>query len=191
MVYWANTHAGGRVTFGYNDSGTAAAWRVGWSVKWNVWSALGLKTDTFGTPNGNRVGNWETIWNVNWEHNMRGEVYAHGANDFPPEFAGMRSFSQTVAGGVLPPWYEFEDDQSSWGTRQYAPTGGGYYAPKIGSPIRQIATTRTQPGELVLPFDSIGRPANVAGAYASQPTAVIGPIGSTILGPIGTTTLTQ
>lgn len=185
MIYWHNTHLGGRCTFGYNDSGTAAAWRVGWSVKANVWSALGLKTDTFGTPSGNRVGNWELMWNANWSHNMRGEIYPYGSNDFPPEFPGVYSYSQTNVGGLIPPaFYLYPDDQSNWGTNQPAPAGGGDYTPLPNHGVNQIVNPT------ILPFDALGRKVTTAGSMSPQWT-VISPIGGTVISPIGTTRIQQ
>lgn len=65
-----NSVAGQRMNVGYNDTGTGAYERIGWTQVGNLVEDWNTKHDTFGTPNANRTGGWAVLYGVNFKANM-------------------------------------------------------------------------------------------------------------------------
>lgn len=67
-VYIAHSDLmGARSNICYQDAGTTTFTRLNWFDQFNLFEQFNIKTDTFGTPNANRVGNWAMLYGVNTE----------------------------------------------------------------------------------------------------------------------------
>lgn len=91
VLLWHNTVTGQRGNIGYNDSGSTFARKHGWSFVGNVLDDNNIKSDTFGTPNANRTGNWPCLYGVGYRANIHGEINGIGAGGFLNEFVGLYS----------------------------------------------------------------------------------------------------
>lgn len=96
LILAHNAFVGKRVAgFGYNDTGTNAAWRVLWTFLGNLIENGGWKTDTHDTGSGNRVGNWPLMWGVGYRNNYHPSVNSSGAEapgSFVPYWMGLSSY---------------------------------------------------------------------------------------------------
>lgn len=120
VVYEGNTVVGERSNVAYNDSGSVAYSRQGWSRKNNAERNFCTKHDDFtgnGGGNGNRIGGWPVLYGQNQEGNVC------ETSLFPELFNGIGS---TDAGTPA-----FTNDASYTGTA----TGNGNYAPAAGSDL--------------------------------------------------------
>lgn len=150
IIFWNNCLVGKRSGFGYNDSGSAAAFRHHWSFRNNIVDISGYKSDTFGTPDGGRVGNWAVIWGVGASGNASVEVaFDQGYGQFPMEFNGMKSFNTGQTNAL--DWPRYTNRKSyAGGTGWYE--GGGNYALLTPSPLQRF------PFVQCVPFDILGKP---------------------------------
>jgi hypothetical protein len=125
----------------YNEAGTTANYHTNYSVRGNLLFNQNIKTDTFGTASGNRVGNWGPVYSVGWAGNdIRGDQVT--GTYFAPEFDGMYSISGAVTMG-------FSKDRSyATGDR----TGNGNYEITGASGLRSYVPAATA----VLPYDLRG-----------------------------------
>lgn len=65
-----NSVAGERVNIAYNDSGSSAYERIGWTQVGNLFEDWNTKHDTFATANAARIGGWAVLYGVNFKANM-------------------------------------------------------------------------------------------------------------------------
>jgi hypothetical protein len=153
MVIWHNTVAGARCNMLYNDAGTAPFLMTGVSMKFNSFWQTAIKTDTFGTPNANRIGNWSDVYGVGHVGNQEQTNNLGFCN----EFAGIGiAFMPTTPLGVSPvstPNYTL--DASINGTN----AGGGNYLPTAGSTL----INGVPAGYGVLGWDQTGKAISNAG----------------------------
>lgn len=98
--------SGTRANMFYNDTGTTAYYKTHCFVHANHANEWNIKTDTFGTPSANRIGNWAPLYGVN--HSDNNFDKDSGAGAFLQEFPGIRATAATPV---------FVDDT----TNDYAP----------------------------------------------------------------------
>lgn len=148
VMLWNNTTVGQRGNIAYNDSGSTFARKHGWSYVANVFDDNNIKSDTFGTQNGNRTGNWPCLYGVGYRANFHGEIAGIGATGFISEFVGLYStWQQSLTNASL----AYVNRQSYDGI-----TGGaglGDYRHKAKSPTVVIGYLSRS---TVLPFDLYG-----------------------------------
>jgi hypothetical protein len=164
-----NVFVGNRVTSWYNSSGSTPLWRYLCFVKNTVYDVGGIKSDTFGTPNGARVGNWPLLWNVG----CSGVVYAElggqspGGLGFLPEFSGLSGCMPQDWGGTTNVWQwqgYATNNTANMQTGPHLPPGGGTYRTSSTSPFKLMQH------DWILPFDVEGNArgrSSPVGAYAS------------------------
>jgi len=121
IVVEHNTIVGQRFNFGYNDWGTTAYKRLGWSIKNNAATNWYCKGDDFtGNPgggSGNRTGAWPLMYGVNCSGNR------WVSTAIPMEFDGINVNSSATM--------NYTSDKSATGTDN----AGGNYAPTVGSSL--------------------------------------------------------
>lgn len=174
VLIWQNTIVGQRINTAYNeDDVRGAAYRIGWSLKNNVFDSNYIKTDTFAgsgfLANGNKIGNWSLNWGCGCSGNM--SAYTAGISigaDFIFEFPGLRCNAPAESGdppsGASNPigYIGFVNRASYNGSAPGA--GGGDYHLLSSSPAYALQRDH------ILPFDLAGLPraAGTApvGAYA-------------------------
>ena len=137
-LLWNNTFAGQRANVCYNESGTEAHLKHNVSVQCNAFGAHvgtgsgpNIKADVFGAPNGNRVGNWASLYGVDYAGNAQVDT-----DGFNSAFPGLRSASTMDTEGESHSnlgicEMHFADDRSVSG----AGGGGGDYSPLPGSAL--------------------------------------------------------
>jgi hypothetical protein len=169
IIFWYNDFVGKRVAgFGYNDTGTAAVWRIFWSRFANVFDNAGMKTDTFTTANSNRVGNWAHMWGVNGRGSAHLNVNNTGVESpasFVPEFWEMNGYHPLLVFTNTMAWSRFIDRRSPGGS---SVTGGGNYRLYSDSPLQ--TQVRGGRGDYLIPFDLDGKPRGIwdpPGAYTA------------------------
>ena len=138
-----NTIVGERDNIHYNDTGTSANVRNTCFHFANSWRSYNIKTDIFGTPSGNRVGNWAMIYGCNYKNNR----YDGDAVD-DTEFAGL---DVSIVG--LPTVFgemDYVDEQST----DLGGSGNGDYTPDTGSALI-LASPLIRP---MVAFDQFGTP---------------------------------
>lgn len=140
-----NTMVGARCNLFYNDSGTVANVRNNVFVSNNALQSYNIKSDTFGTPSGNRVGNWAQLYGVGFKNN-RYDGTASSSFTSINEFDGLDvSFviaRDTVFGTII-----YTNDASIDGSG----AGGGDYIPGSGSQLSGVTLLRSY-----MSFDSLG-----------------------------------
>jgi hypothetical protein len=153
VLVWHNTFAGERSNLVYNDSGTAARRRRNWSVRYNVFANLNMKTETFGTPSGARVGNWGPSYGAGFAGN---HLYT-GATTvfFEPDYDGLFSQSNTGQGATA------YVNNAAYGEGTAA--GNGDYHPTASS---SGLRNQVPAGWQVLPYDLDGLARSNTGAGA-------------------------
>jgi hypothetical protein len=171
ILIWHNTVVGAKTFMAYNDSGNAAAWRVGWSIRYNLLDDWNIKSDTFAGgsgPNGNRVGNWSVLYGVGCSGNVFAETTGVGAaGSFLNEFCGLNTFSQNLPSGKsgdtqASSYMQFIERKSYDGVTDDMP-GGGDYRIQADAPQRGLAR------DWCVPYDLAGSDrckSDVPGAYA-------------------------
>ena len=143
VILWNNTVVGQRVNIAYNDSTTAAPSRALWSMRGNVFEDGNIKSDTFATANGSRIGNWPAVWGVGSVGNVWAENFSAGApGGFVPEFIGLNSYLPTIVSGTpissgtnVIFWTRFVDRQAYVGTGGTSAIGLGNYRVLSDSPV--------------------------------------------------------
>lgn len=167
VLFFNNTVVGSRVLWSYNSTGTASFLHVGWSSMNNSLDVIAIKSDTFGTDNGARIGNWAQLYGVISSGNLYAECAGiAGASDFQCNFPGLKTDAIATTGE--PPdgtaralAYPAYTDRKAWdGTSTGA--GNGDYTLGVTSPGRALQQ------DWLLPFDIAGTAraaTSAAGAY--------------------------
>jgi len=147
VMVWHNTFVGERENAAYNETGTTANFHTNYSVRGNLLSNHNIKTDTFGTQSGARVGNWAEVYGVGYAGN---DLKADQAGVyFGPDFDGVYTITGATTLG-------FSKDRSyATGDR----IGNGNYELNGSSGIRSYVPA----GTAVLPFDIRGNPRSNTG----------------------------
>jgi hypothetical protein len=154
MIVWNNVCPGAKTTFAYNDIGSAASWKWLWSVRNNLFDNWNIKSDTFGTPNAARVGNWPVLYGCGLSGNFMGEITGVGAPaQFLETFPGLSGWQNSAT--VANTYFRFVNNQSYEGTVNSWPGGGNY---RVGNTGPQVNYGRGH----VIPFDLEG---NNRGAF--------------------------
>jgi hypothetical protein len=117
VIVESNTIAGQRQNCGYNDAGSVAYPRLGWSVKNNSFRDWNVKGDEFVTGNGARTG----AWPIQYGQNMAGNRYETAG--FPGMFVGLNTDTTSTM--------NYTTNASATGTD----SGGGDYKPAAGSDL--------------------------------------------------------
>lgn len=166
VIVWNNVMVGKRSGFFYNDSGSAASYKYFCQMLNNIMTISGFKTDTFGTPNAARIGNWFVMRQVSSSGNVHLDIAMdQGSVSFPPEFKGMRTY-HPLGGTNTYTWLQVYNDKSWDGSSTYNSGGGGTYSLKSSTPLQVMQLRSTW----VLPYDILGayRSAlDYPGAYAA------------------------
>jgi hypothetical protein len=159
VLFWHNTFAGNRINVNYNDTGSAAVDRVGWSLFGNLGDDSNIKSDTFPTADAARIGNWASLFGTGLAGNHFAQVTGIGAAGFQFEFPGLNSFERD---GNTPDYVRFVSRKSYNGST--IDTGFGDYRVKSDSPVFRLQSP------WVLSHDLEGNPRSAidpAGAYSS------------------------
>ncbi len=198
VMLWDNSVVGQRINRCYNDQGSAAYLRTGWSEIGMLYESAAIKADTFGTPNAARIGNWTCEYGAGSRDSIDGEIGTSGTpvgvnGTFQGEFTGLDSyFISTAADGTPntqtstePPsnsaamhagnWYDFVNRQAWDGTSTHS--GDGDYHLTFGSPSVDLVPI----SGAVLPFDIDGNTRfndghGSAGAYEKKPDTTAGAV---------------
>lgn len=186
VLMWHNTLVGQRANLGYNEvdtsqGGGGLAYRLGWSLKNNVFDDINIKTDTFAgsgfVAEGVKVGNWALLYGVGCSGQFDNETSGIGApGTFGFEFPGVRSDQPTPTPGTQPitsgtraaTYPQFVDRKSFDGVS--AGTGGGNYRPQATSPLAGLQR------DMVLAYDLAGDPRialDAVGAYAMSRSLLV------------------
>lgn len=135
ILLWGNTWAGQRINWNYNDTGSAAVDRSGWSLQGNLGDDSNIKTDNFATTNANRVGNWAGVWGAGNRANHFAQVTGIGATGFWGEYPGLYSIERD---GASADYVRFQARRSYDGSS--VGTGFGDYRLRSDSPLFRIPT---------------------------------------------------
>lgn len=120
-----NTVAGERCNLFYNDVGTSANVRTNCFVRNNAFRSYNIKSDLFGTPNANRIGNWAQTNGVNYSDNRYdGTVSPAYTGDYDGINVSYVNAKDTTYGQL-----GYTDDNSADGDG----TGNGDYMPTEAS----------------------------------------------------------
>lgn len=165
-LIWNNTLVGERQNGPYNETGTTELDRWYFASKNNCMDSMAIKTDTFGTASGNRIGNWPSVWGVGNSGNFFGPV-TNVAN-FPHWFAGgqpgVNSVEVDSALGFPSSYLGFKSRQAQSAASANDGAGSGDYRFVSSSPLVLFKT------EWLLPVDLEGNNRGLLdppGAYAS------------------------
>lgn len=123
IVLAHNTIVGQRCNLFYNDTGLVGTERTNIFCRNNAFRSYEIKSDTFGTPNANRIGNWAPLNGVNHSDNRY-----DGSIGFTGDYLGINVAYETAANttyGQL----GYTDDNSQNGDG----TGNGDYMPTEAS----------------------------------------------------------
>lgn len=162
----------------YNDSGSAGSYKVFCFSKNNVFQDWNIKSDMFGTPNANRVGNWGALWGAGWS----GNVFIEATNvnssvgQFLNEFSGLNAVGENATqnstvsmrngtNGSPTQFMQWVTPQCWDGSSQNSWPGGGLYRVKSNSSAQNMNVT-----DQIIPFDIEGNARGAfdpPGAYAS------------------------
>ena len=176
VLIWYNTVVGQRANLAYNEVDTAdgggLAYRLGWSIKNNIFDQANIKSDTFAgsgyTADSAKVGNWSALFGAAMSGFMNIETTGIGAaGSFLFEYPGLDEDQPPGTGS--PPtgttraatYPQFVNRQSYNGST--AGAGGGNYRLQTASPAIGLSH------DLLLPYDIAGAartPKDAAGAYA-------------------------
>lgn len=169
ILVWHNTIVGQRANLCYNDTGTVSYQRDNWSIQGNAFDDDNVKSDTFGTPNAARIGNWQCLYGVGHAGNRRGEIVGDGgtvgASSLINEFIGLSSVWQTSLTNTL---YRYTASGAWNGNAGGFGAGGGNYRLLNDSPF-----FRNSIQNWILPYDLEGVPRgriDPPGAYSSGNT---------------------
>jgi hypothetical protein len=138
IVFWHNTITGQRLNLCYNDTGTISYLKNNVSFMFNALAGgssaggVNIKTDNFGTPNGNRVGNWAILYGVdcmaNAEVNTIGFCQAYNGLGC----TGIMDATGQAGSATGICRMSFAADNSVAGSG----TGNGDYRPQAGTALR-------------------------------------------------------
>lgn len=130
-----NTIVGQQYAPHYNSTGTSSVLNTKHISVGNVFSDHAVKGDTFGTPSGNRIGNWSVLYSVGYN-----SLHLETTTADDTEFYGLNATTTGSAG--------FVDDQSSSGSQG----GNGDYTPDTGSALLSALAS----GVAIASFDMNG-----------------------------------
>lgn len=119
-----NTIIGERCNLAYNDQGTTANVRQSWFVRNNAFMNFNIKSDVFGTPSANRIGNWAQMNGVNFSDNRY-----DGTAGFPCDYAGINVAFVTAQDTTYGQLGYTDDNSAGSGDG----TGNGDYMPTEAS----------------------------------------------------------
>ena len=155
VMTWHNTMVGTKNFFGYNDNGTNVWYRWLWSHYNNIWEDDNEKSDEFGTPDPNRVGNWPMRFGAYSAGNVLLETLDVGATlSFTPDFVGTFAWMPTTDPSTTN-FPAFRNRLAFDGTNVMS--GGGDYRLHTRSPIWNLTYDyRNRVRKWVLPFDLRG-----------------------------------
>lgn len=159
VVVWCCWIAGKRVAgWWYRDTG-AIETLIEWiSAIANYIENAGMKTDTFGTADGVRTGNWPVMWGVGHRGNIHANVDSTGAEapaSFYPEFFGLSSYHPLGAFTNSAQWAEAISPRS---VGSATVEGEGNFRIRSTSPLnRQLII----PQDIPLPYDLDGMPRGI------------------------------
>lgn len=131
VVLANNTFLGDRLNYCYNDSGASAWYKTHFYAFNNYLEGKANKSDTFGTANGNRVGNWASLWCVGHRGNIVNALKAWGGEEMWP---GLYARSVQYGGTN---YARFVARLATDGTNALG--GGGDYRLRSDSPMLQLA----------------------------------------------------
>lgn len=156
----------------YDDVGTSPSYKIFCFLKNNYFTEWNIKSDIFGTPSANRIGNWSALWGVGWSGNAFLEItnFTTTSGTFLNEFSGLNSIGENMNAGangsqrttnfvswVSPKCWD-GGSQNSW-------PGGGLYRTKSDSFLQYVTVL-----DPIVPFDIEGvyrGTFDQPGAYAS------------------------
>lgn len=128
LIFAHNTVAGERCNLFYNDQGTTANVRTNIFFRNNALEGMAIKSDTFGTQNGNRVGNWAMINGVSFSDNRyNGDSRLFS---FVQDYLGINCAYVSNASTFAP--LGFTNDAGKYGSG----SGNGNYLPVGGSVLK-------------------------------------------------------
>lgn len=165
-LIWNNAILGTKTFFGYNDTGSVAAWRVRWSVKNNIIDDFNIKSDVFtggSGANAARIGNWALLYgcgfsgNVFLETGLGGSTQLGAPGSFLLEWCGANTISTNVVSGGngftnAPSYIQFFDREAYDGVSGGIFSGGGNYRLLSSSPTHNLKQ------EVLLPYGLNGQP---------------------------------
>lgn len=123
-----NTAVGERSNLFYNDVGTVANVRQNIFVRNNAFRGFNIKSDLFGTPDGNRIGNWAQVNGVNFSDNRYDGT---DGSSFIGDYRGINVAFVNAADGVYGQM-GYTDEQSL----DLGGAGNGNYLPAAGSALK-------------------------------------------------------
>jgi len=149
IVFWHNTVTGQRLNLCYNETTTVSYLKNNVSFMFNALAGgttaggVNIKTDNFGTPNGNRVGNWAILYGVDCMANA--EVNSIGFNQAYTGFGctGIMDNTGQASSSFGICRMSFAADNSVVGSG----TGLGDYRPQAGTALRgRVPASYEMPG---------------------------------------------
>lgn len=155
LILWFNSWLGKRIAgLLYRDTGVVTTLIELVSIIGNLFENAGMKTDTFGTPDGSRTGNWPVMWGVGFKGNVHINANTTGVEapgSFTPEFFGLLGYHPMNVTNLVD-WPQFVDARSVG----YASVeGAGDFRLKSTSPIHGLFG---MPIDIPLPYDLEGLP---------------------------------
>lgn len=183
VLVWNNVVVGQRTNLAYNEVDTASggglAYRLGWSVKGNIFDDANIKSDTFAgsgfAADTAKVGNWSFLYGCGCSGNVYAETVGIGApGTFLWEMPGLRCYQPPITAGTQPPtgstnvygYLQFVDPRSYTGTA--SGSGGGDYHLQKTSPAAGMQR------DLVMPLDFNASPRQTTDAAGVFTLAVVG-----------------
>ncbi len=178
VMYWNNTVVGGRTNRDYQDNGSTVLFRQTWSEVGNILDNAALKSDTFGTQAGGRVGNWSNAYGTGTRSNFfAGTAYSIDSGQFCNEFWGLNTYGGAITEGTTAsptcvatntPNFPAYDNRAAY-AGSGGTSGGGDYDLLSSSPAINFFPSGTN----ILPYDIAGQIRNnsgwgSAGAYAQE-----------------------
>jgi hypothetical protein len=186
VMIWDNVLVGGRMNRSYNETGSTALFRQAWSLVGNIMDQRAIKSDTFTTANGARVGNWSELYASGDRSNLfvepsGGTTGWAASGSFCNEFAGINTYDTTLTGGQPPAcntnttinYPRYKNRSAYDGTN--GNSGGGDYDLLSNSPAINFFPTGTQ----ILPYHLAGQIRNNSGwgsAGAYEQAKILTPV---------------
>jgi hypothetical protein len=149
VIIWHNTFVGQRLNLAYNETGTTALFRTNWSIRHNLLFNWNIKSDLFGTPSANRIGNWAQLYRVG---DAGDQLQGYTGVYFPPDCDGLYTLSSPATNAFV------SDKSFQTGDA----LGNGDYHLQSTSSFRVIIPS----GAAVLPYDLEGTARDNSGAGA-------------------------
>jgi hypothetical protein len=155
----------------YDDVGTTPSYKILCFLRNNYFTEWNIKTDIFGTPSANRIGNWSCMWGVGWSGNAFLEItnFTTTSGTFLNEFSGLNAIGENMSAGAngsqrTTNFVQWVNPKCWDGGAQNSWPGGGLYRIKSDSSLESVRVSG------VVPFDIEGIPRggfDCSGAYAS------------------------